>query len=104
MKELALSMSSSQGTHELSLLLVAFAAIIFVGILGLVVVVVHRQKRKRQLKALLRAKNLGPILESREIAQSTGMKHYPQYVHIKKCSSPSRGQTPNPDFEGTLIF
>jgi hypothetical protein len=42
------------------------------GIIGLGVVVTHRQKRKRQLKDLLRAKNLGPILESREIAQNTG--------------------------------
>ena len=71
MKELALSMSSSR-TNELSVALVTFAVVIFLGIIGLSVVVTHRQKRKRQLKALLRAKNLGPILESREIAQNTG--------------------------------
>ena len=71
MKELTLSMSSSR-TNELSFALVTFAVVIFLGIIGLSVVVTHRQKRKRQLKALLRAKNLGPILESREIAQNTG--------------------------------
>ena len=27
------------------------------------------------------------------------MKHYPQYVHIKKYNPESRGQTPNPDIE-----
>ena len=72
MKELALGMSARSRTNELSFALVTFAVVIFLGIIGLGVVVTHRQKRKRQLKDLLRAKNLGPILESREIAQSTG--------------------------------
>ena len=99
MKELALSMSSAHTNNELSLALVTFAGVIFVGIIGLFVVVIHRQKKKKHLKALLRAKNLGPVLESREIAQHTGMKHYPQYVHIKKYKSSSRGPTPNPDIE-----
>lgn len=106
MKELALGMSARSRTNELSFALVTFAVVIFLGIIGLGVVVTHRQKRKRQLKDLLRAKNLGPILESREIAQNTGMKHYPQYInnekniHIKKYSeTKSRGQTPNPDIE-----
>ena len=72
MKELALGMSARSRTNELSFALVTFAVVIFLGIIGLGVVVTHRQKRKRQLKDLLRAKNLGPILESREIAQNTG--------------------------------
>ena len=42
---------------ELSLALVVFAVVILVGIVGLGIVVCHRQKRKRQLKALLRSKN-----------------------------------------------
>ena len=71
---------SSAATFEVSFALVTFAVVIFLGIIGLFVVVAHRQKRKRQLKALLRAKNLGPLLDSKEIAQSTGMKYYPQYV------------------------
>ena len=72
MKELALGMSARSRTNELSFALVTFAVVIFLGIIGLGVVVTHRQKRKKQLKDLLRAKNLGPILESREIAQNTG--------------------------------
>lgn len=78
MKELSLSMSTN--SVEVSVALVTFALVIFLGIVGLFVVVLHRQKRKRQLKALLRAKNLGPILESKAIAQSTGMKYYPKYT------------------------
>lgn len=93
MRELALRHVSQP--YELSLLLVTFAVVIFMGILGLSVVVVHRQKRKRQLKALLRAKNLGPVLESREIARSTGLKHYPQYVRKNSEST----NAPNPDIE-----
>ena len=61
----------------------------------------HRQKRKKQLKALLRAKNLGPLLESKQIAQNTGMKYYPQY--LKKQPHESRGaasSTPTPDIDG----
>ena len=74
MKELALSMSTSR-TYQVSFALVIFAVVIFLGISGLFVVVIHRQKRKKQLKALLRAKNLGPVLESREIAQNTGKEN-----------------------------
>ena len=50
----------------------ALALVILVGIFGLAVVVGHRQKRKRQLKALLRAKNWGPFLSIREIALGIG--------------------------------
>ena len=60
---------------ELSSALAVFALVILVGIFGLAVVVGHRQKRKRQLKALLRAKNLGPFLSSREIALGIGSKY-----------------------------
>ena len=87
MKELALGMSARSHTNELSFALVTFAVVIFLGIIGLGVVVTHRQKRKRQLKDLLRAKNLGPILESREIAQNTG-----KFLHSKNfldCASPA---------------
>ena len=87
MKELALGMSARSRTNELSFALVTFAVVIFLGIIGLGVVVTHRQKRKRQLKDLLRAKNLGPILESREIAQNTG-----KFLHSKNfldCASPA---------------
>ena len=73
------------------------------GIIGLFVVVAHRQKRKKQLKALLRAKNLGPLLESKQIAQNTGMKYYPQYVQKKQPRDGSRrGGTspPTPDIDG----
>ena len=57
-----------------SALLTVCAVVIAVGIVGLAVVVAHRQKRKRQLKAILRAKNLGPFWSSREIAQGIGRK------------------------------
>jgi hypothetical protein len=98
MRELTSSMSSK--SSELSFALLLFAIVIFLGIIGLFVVVAHRQKRKRQLKALLRAKNLGPLLDSKEIAQATGQKYYPKYTNYKKYStSESRGQTPNPDIE-----
>ena len=97
MKELAVSMSSPS-SFQLSFALMAFALVIFLGIVGLTVVVIHRQKKKKQLKALLRAKNLGPVLESREIARTTGIKHYPQYaktspppppVEVKKTAMPA---------------
>ena len=73
------------------------------GIIGLFVVVAHRQKRKKQLKALLRAKNLGPLLESKQIAQNTGMKYYPQYVQKKQPHDGSRrggASPPTPDIDG----
>ena len=54
-----------------------------------------RQKRKKQLKALLRAKNLGPLLDSKEIAQSTGMKYYPQYVKKHLESRGHSSSTPD---------
>ena len=60
---------------ELSLALVVFAVVILIGIVGLGIVVCHRQKRKRQLKALLRSKNLGPLLSSREIAKGISSKY-----------------------------
>ena len=67
----------------------------------------YRQKRKKQLKALLRAKNLGPLLESKQIAQNTGMKYYPQYVK-KQLHESRRGgggggggaSPPMPDIDG----
>jgi len=60
-----------------------------VGILGLAAVVVHRQKKKHQLKALLRAKNLGTVLETREIAQGISKKYnlenrLPRYTQVRK--------------------
>ena len=58
----------------------------------------HRQKKKKHLKALLRAKNLGPVLDSKEIAHTTASKHYPQYLK----NSGSRGQTPCPDIENPV--
>ncbi len=56
-------------SHLLSLFLSLSTTVVLLGILGLVLVANHRQKRKRQLKAILRAKNLGPVLESRKIAK-----------------------------------
>ena len=99
MKELSAINVNSHSTFELSFALVAFAIVIFLGILGLFIVVSHRQKKKRHLKALLRAKNLGPMLESKEIAHTTASKHYPQYLK----TSVSRGQTPCPDIENPVV-
>ncbi len=50
-------------------------------------VVAHRQKKKRQLKSLLRAKNLGTILDSKEIAQGISKKYnlddrLPRYTQV----------------------
>ena len=98
MKELSVLNNMSSQTFELSFALVTFAIVIFLGILGLFVVVSHRQKKKRHLKALLRAKNLGPVLDSKEIAHTTASKHYPQYLK----NSSSRGQTPCPDIENSV--
>ena len=75
---------------ELSLALVVFAVVILVGIVGLGIVVCHRQKRKRQLKALLRSKNLGPLLSSREIAKGISSKYLTsKYSHMNNSSSSS---------------
>lgn len=98
MKELS-AINVNTRTFELSFALVAFAIVIFLGILGLFIVVSHRQKKKRHLKALLRAKNLGPVLESKEIAHTTASKHYPQYLK----TSGSRGHTPCPDIENPVV-
>ena len=104
MKELSMKMVVDQ-TSELSFALVIFASVIFIGIIGLGIVVVHRQKKKRQLKALLRAKNLGPLLESKEIATNTGKKYYPRYttdISLSTAASPHPGTPiPNPDIETT---
>ena len=100
MKELSAINLTSSHTFELSFALVTFAIVIFLGILGLFIVVSHRQKKKRHLKALLRAKNLGPMLESKEIAHTTASKHYPQYL---KTSGSPRGQTPCPDIENPVV-
>lgn len=99
MKELSVDMEMR--STWLSFALAIFAITIFVGILGLAAVVSHRQKRKRQLKALLRAKNLGPILESKEIAQSVGEKCLPtKYTQVN--NKHSRSVTPNPDIDHVL--
>jgi hypothetical protein len=84
---------------ELSLALVVFAIVILIGIVGLGIVVCHRQKRKRQLKALLRSKNLGPLLSSREIAKGISSKYLsPKYTHMKNTVStpPSPGISSKP--------
>ena len=84
---------------ELSLALVVFAIVILIGIVGLGIVVCHRQKRKRQLKALLRSKNLGPLLSSREIAKGISSKYLsPKYTHMKNSFStpPSPGVSTKP--------
>ena len=65
MKNLASEMQSKSSL--LSLALSLSTIVILVGIFGLVVVANHRQKKREQLKAILRAKNLGPVLESRKI-------------------------------------
>ena len=56
-------------SHILSLALSLSTIVILIGIFGLIVVANHRQKRRRQLKDILRAKNLGPVLESKKIAR-----------------------------------
>ena len=84
---------------ELSLALVVFAVVILIGIVGLGIVVCHRQKRKRQLKALLRSKNLGPLLSSREIAKGISSKYLsPKYTHMENTLStpPSPGLSSMP--------
>ncbi len=69
MKLRSLEAQMQDKSHLLSLFLSLSTMVILLGILGLVLVANHRQKRKRQLKAILRAKNLGPVLESRQIAK-----------------------------------
>ena len=69
-------------SHMLSLALSLSTIVILLGIFGLIVVANHRQKRKRQLKAILRAKNLGPVLESRKIAREIGKNFLPRYTQV----------------------
>lgn len=76
-------------SHMLSLALSLSTIVILIGIFGLVVVANHRQKRKRQLKAILRAKNLGPVLESRKIAREVSDNFLPKYRPVTKSSMSS---------------
>ena len=87
-------------SHMLSLALSLSTIVILIGIFGLVVVANHRQKRKRQLKAILRAKNLGPVLESRKIAREVSKNFLPKYTVQKKPSMASSKLPMNtPDIE-----
>ena len=92
MKYLTSEMQSK--SHMLSLALSLSTIVILLGIFGLVIVANHRQKKKQQLKAILRAKNLGPVLESRKIARevsdSFGLARYNQ---LKKNSLVSTNPT-----------
>ncbi len=67
MKHLTSEMQAK--SHMLSLALSLSTIVILLGIFGLIVVANHRQRKRQQLKAILRAKNLGPMLESRKIAK-----------------------------------
>ena len=78
MKNLASEMQSKSSI--LSLALSLSTIVILLGIFGLVVVANHRQKKREQLKAILRAKNLGPVLESRKIASEVGNNFLPKYT------------------------
>jgi hypothetical protein len=83
MKSLTSSMQSK--SHMLSLALSLSTIVILLGIFGLVIVANHRQKKKNQLKAILRSKNLGPALESRKIAREVGSRFLlPRYNQTKK--------------------
>ena len=67
-------------SHMLSLALSLSTIVILLGIFGLIVVANHRQKKRRQLKEILRAKNLGPVLESKKIASEVGNNFLPKYA------------------------
>lgn len=92
--------SSNALRLELACALTVFALVIAMGIFGLAVVVAHRQKRKRQLKALLRAKNLGPFLSSREIAQGIGMK----FLHPMTKRTPTTPPSSSPSSPASSTF
>ena len=82
MKNLASEMQSKSSI--LSLALSLSTIVILLGIFGLVVVANHRQRKREQLKAILRAKNLGPVLESRKIASEVGnnFNFLPKYTQV----------------------
>ena len=92
MKNLASEMQSKSSL--LSLALSLSTIVILVGIFGLVVVANHRQKKREQLKAILRAKNLGPVLESRKIANEVGSNFLPKYTQVAAGSSGGRRDRP----------
>lgn len=92
MKNLASEMQSKSSI--LSLALSLSTIVILLGIFGLVVVANHRQKKREQLKAILRAKNLGPVLESRKIASEVGNNFLPKYTQVRKSTSSSIAASP----------
>ena len=94
MKNLASEMQSKSSI--LSLALSLSTIVILLGIFGLVVVANHRQKKREQLKAILRAKNLGPVLESRKIANEVGSNFLPKYTQFRPKSSASSIATSPP--------
>ena len=87
MKNLASEMQSKSSI--LSLALSLSTIVILLGIFGLVVVANHRQRKREQLKAILRAKNLGPVLESRKIASEVGSNFLPKYTQFRPKSTAS---------------
>ncbi len=61
------SLQADSSSHMLSLALSLSTIVVLLGICGLIIVANHRQRRKRQLKKIIRAKNMKPLGKTKTI-------------------------------------